>query len=70
METVYPFLLIGLYRRYFESKELHDIAREMNLNRKRYADMMNRETDLLKMFSDGQITKEQFEAIFKIGMEQ
>ena len=61
METVYPFLLIGLYRRYFESKELHDIAREMDLNRKRYADMMNRETDLLKMFSDGQITKQQYD---------
>ena len=61
MANAYPFLLIGLYRRYFEFKELHDIAREIDLNREKYADMMDRETALLKMFSDGQITKQQFD---------
>ena len=61
-ETVYPFLLIGLFRRYFELKELHDIAREIDLNQKKYEDMMNRETELLKMFSEGKITIQQFNA--------
>ena len=60
-EIAIPFLLVGFMKTYLDAKELHDIAREMDLNRKKYADMMNRETDLLKMFSGGQITREQFD---------
>ena len=61
MEIVYPFLLVGLYKRYFEIKELHDIAREIAANREKYAELMNRETELLKMFSTGKITKSQYD---------
>ena len=60
-EIAIPFLLVGLMKTYLDAKELHDIAREIDLNRKKYAEMMIRETELLKMFSGGQITKEQFD---------
>lgn len=60
-EITIPFLLVGLMKTYLEEKELHDIAREIDLNKAKYADMMSRETELLKMFSAGQITKEQFD---------
>ena len=60
-EISVPFLLVGLIKTYLNVKELHDIAREIDLNKKKYADMMDRESVLLKMFSAGQITKEQFD---------
>ena len=60
-EIAIPFLLVGFIKTYLDVHELHDIARLIDQNRKKYDDMMNRETELLKMFSGGQITKEQFD---------
>lgn len=60
-EITIPFLLVGLIKTFLDMKELHDIARAMEQTKAKYIAMQDRETELLKMFSSGQITKEQLD---------
>ena len=60
-EISIPFLLVGLIKTFLDMKELHDIARAIDRTKSTYAAMLDRETELLKMFSSGQITKEQLD---------
>ncbi len=60
-EAIYPFLLVGFFARYREAKTINRVARRYNRYKEIYNEYQNREDTLLKMFTNGEITKDQYD---------